>query len=359
MGRQVIATIDRIALLHNFSIIERYAPGSRVLAMVKSNAYGHDLKTVVQTLANKADGFGVASIEEALQCREMGITSEIVLMQGFFKEDELPSIVQNNLSIVVHNHYQLQVLQQTHLSQPITVWLKINTGMNRLGVLPHEVSHFWHALAESPNVKKPIVLTTHFAGSDDPLQLSMRAQFELFQEATAGLPGPRSTANSGAILHFSEAHGAWVRPGIMLYGVAPFQNEMGQDYELKPVMTLSSQLIAIHNLNARALVGYGGTYQCPEAMRVGIVTIGYGDGYPRHAQSGTPVLIRNTEVPLAGRVAMDMIAVDLRLCPQAQIGDPVILWGKGLPVEKIATHADTIPYELLCHITRRVEYQFI
>lgn len=353
MSRPTKITINLTALRHNLRLIKKLAPHSAILAMVKSNAYGHGLERVALALPN-VDALGVACIEEGLLLRAAGITNPIVLMEGLFNVDELAKVIAERFSVVVHHESQVQILEKNSGGVAIPVWLKIDTGMHRLGFTPTEVKKIYQRLLNCSIVKKPVGLMSHFAESDLLAGTSTLQQIEVFNTVTADLTGPRSLANSAGILAWPSAHYEWVRPGIMLYGASPFKGQHAVKYDLQPVMSLSSELIAIHQLAKGARVGYGGTWMCPEEMRVGIVGIGYGDGYPWHAKNGTPLLVNGHLCPLVGRVAMDMIAVDLRTQPDAKIGDTVLLWGPGLPVEIIAEHSDTIAYELLTRITQRV-----
>lgn len=351
--RRTQVSISLAALRHNLAQVRRLAPNSQVMAAVKANAYGHGLARVALSLAD-ADGFGVSCIEEALELREAGITQPITLLEGFFKADELALIAQHRLDLVIHHPSQLDILEQQSLAQSLRVWLKIDTGMHRLGVAPEAAAALWRRIQTHPRLQA-LGQMTHLACADE-LGSSMTArQLACFSETTQALGGLKTIANSAGILGWPQCHGDWVRPGIMLYGVSPLLGARAQEHGLLPVMTLRSELIAVKQVAAGEYIGYGASWQCPEEMPVGVVAVGYGDGYPRHAPSGTPVLLNGREVPLIGRVSMDMLCVDLRSQPQAQIGDPVVLWGEGLPVERIAEHAETIAYELLCGVTRRVE----
>jgi alanine racemase len=322
------------------------------MAAIKANGYGHGLVRVANALAG-SDGFGVACIDEALELRAAGITAPITLLEGFFHPDEIPLIEQHRLDLLLHHPVQTEALEQASIHTSIRVWLKIDTGMHRLGVSPEDAASLWQRLERHPGLQ-PLGQMTHLACADEPGHPATGIQLQLFRRATEALPGERAIANSAGILGWPDSHAEWVRPGIMLYGVSPFIAGRAAEHDLKPVMTLSSELIAVNQLKQGDAVGYGATWTCPEAMPVGVVAIGYGDGYPRHAPSGTPVLVNGRRVPLIGRVSMDMLCVDLRTQPEAHIGDPVVLWGDGLPVEEIAEAAGTIAYELLCSITRRV-----
>jgi alanine racemase len=353
MSRPTQITIDLAALHHNFNQVKKIAPHSAILAMVKSNAYGHGLERIALALP-EADAFGVACLEEGTQLRLAGVKNPIVLMEGLFREDELPRAIAGNFTLVVHHLAQIEMLEKNPHIEPLSTWLKIDTGMHRLGFDPKEAASMYERLMACAAVKKPIGLMTHFAESDSIDKAVTQQQIELFNATTSSFVGPRSLANSAAILAWPSAHADWVRPGIMLYGTSPFGRHQGSEYNLQPVMSLTSELIAIHDLKKGERIGYGGAWTCVEDLRVGVVAIGYGDGYPRHAKNGTPMLVNGQRCSLIGRVSMDMITVDLRPVPEAKVGDPVTLWGKELPVEVIAEHSGTTCYELLTRITQRV-----
>ena len=326
-------------------------------AAVKAEGYGHGLVRTARAL--DADAFAVACVEEALALREAGIDRRIVLLEGVFEADELPWCAQHALDIAVHQPEQLRMLELARLERPLRVWLKIDSGMHRLGLAPETTSAAFQRLRACPAVQAEIGLMSHLARADERDCDYTRQQLQIFETATAGLQGERSLANSAGILGWPQTHFDWVRPGIMLYGASPFAGSVAAEYDLRPVMTLSTRLIAINRLRQGEPVGYGGTWVCPEDMDVGVAAAGYGDGYPRHAPSGTPVLVNGCEAALIGRVSMDMIALDLRQHPGARIGDPVVLWGEGLPVERIAEAAGTISYPLLCGITGRVRVEVV
>lgn len=356
MSRPTQITIDLAALRHNLKQIRNVAPNSGILAMVKSNAYGHGLTRIALALQN-ADALGVACLEEGIILREAGVKNPIVLMEGLFRPDEMQRAVEGNFTLTIHHHDQVKMLEENSIKASLPVWLKIDTGMHRLGFDPEEVPDVFKRLMNCSSVKKPIGLMTHFAESDSVDRAPTQNQIELFNQITQDLTGPRSLANSGGILAWPTAHADWVRPGIMLYGASPFRDRQGSDFNLKPVMTFTSELIAIHNLKKGERVGYGGLWTCTEDMQVGVVAMGYGDGYPWHAKNGTPMLVNGVSCPLVGRVAMDMLNVDLRNQPNAKIGDPVLLWGPELPVETVAAHSNTVGYELLTRITQRVRVE--
>lgn len=353
-ARGTCARINLDALRHNLERVRALAPESRVIAMVKSNAYGHGLVRVAQAL-HQADAFGVACLEEGQKLRAAGIETPITLMSGCFTGAELQEAVSFGFDLVVHREDQVAGLEQSPLQTPPRVWLKLDTGMHRLGFPPEQAHHIHRRLSSIAWVQQPIGLMTHLADADDPGKATTSQQLDRFHALVEGLPGPRSIANSAGIVAWPQSHADWVRPGIMLYGVSPVYNKTAETFGLKPVMTLESRLMEIKRLKQGDAVGYGGQWTCPEDMPVGVVAIGYGDGYPRHAKNGTPVLINDCTCPLVGRVSMDMLTVDLRNCTQACIGDRVVLWGAGLPAEQVANFCDTIAYELFCLVTARVE----
>lgn len=352
MSRPTHMTIDIAALRHNLNRVHEYAPKQYIIAMVKANAYGHGLARVAKALP-MADAFGVASLEEGVILREAGIKQPIILMEGLFNADEIYEAAKHQFTLVVHHQPHVDMLKDISVEKPFPVWLKINTGMYRLGFDPADLPHVYEQLTRLPSVQKPIGLMTHFAEADSPNPASMYKQIEVFCEATVNFKGPRSLANSAAIITTTTAHGDWVRPGLMLYGASPFRDKIGADYGLKPVMTLHSKIIAINKVKKGGKVGYGGTWCADEDMLVGVVGVGYGDGYPQFAGNGTPVLVNNQQCKLVGRVSMDMLTVDLRNSVHAKIGDPVVLWGEGLPVEYVARYCNTTPYEILTRMTPR------
>lgn len=326
-------------------------------AAVKAEGYGHGLVRVARTL--DADAFAVACVEEALTLREAGIERPILLLEGVFEAAELPLCARHGLEIAVHHPEQARMLETARLERPVRVWLKIDTGMHRLGLEPETAPAVFQRLRNGPSVAAAIGLMSHLARADERDCDDTLGQLRTFEAATAGLAGERSLANSAGILGWPQTHFDWVRPGIMLYGASPFVDSLAPDEDLRPVMTFHTRLISIKRLRRGEPVGYGGTWVCPEDMDVGVAAVGYGDGYPRHAPSGTPVLLDGREAALIGRVSMDMITLDLRPHPEARIGDPVVLWGEGLPVERIAQAAGTISYTLLCGVTARVKREVI
>ena len=353
--RTATATIDLTALSQNFQFIKTKSPNSKVLAVLKANGYGHGLERIAKALPH-ADAFGVARIEEALALRAAGIVKPIVLLEGFFTKEDIDILAVNNLQTIVHNEQQLNDILNADLEKPLKVWLKIDTGMHRLGINPEQLSYFYQALTQSVNVQQPIVLMSHLGCADEQNNQATSKQIALFNELTAELLLEKSLANSAGVLYWPESHYQWIRPGLLLYGVSPLPIDVSVN-GIKPVMTLQSRLIAMRDIQAGESVGYSGAWRSEQSTTIGVIAIGYGDGYPRHAPNGTPVLLNGRRVRLVGRVSMDMITVDLGDNSTDQIGDIATLWGKDLPVEEIAKYATTIPYELLCNITRRVNIE--
>ncbi len=349
------ALINQAALQHNISIVRRHAPDANIMAVIKANAYGHGMSRVARMLAVAVDSLAVARTDEAVALRKQGITAPITVLQGFMGHDELMCYADYQLTAVVHQHEQIQLLLNASLPQKIAVWLKMDSGMSRLGFLPTEWAAVYALLQNSEQVQQPFGVMTHLASADEVDCRQSTQQLQRFEALTRQHIGAKSIANSAAVLACPGAVTDWVRPGLMVYGVSPFPNQTAADLGLKAVMTLKSRLISVKTVPQGETVGYGGLWRCRQDTRVGIVSIGYGDGYPRYARNGTPVLINGQVVPLIGRVSMDMLAVDLSALPEAKIGDTAVLWGEGLPVEMIARYAGTIPYTVLCGITPRVE----
>lgn len=357
MSRATTVHLDLEALVHNLGRVRATAPGRKVAAAVKAEAYGHGLVRAARAL--DADAFAVACLEEALTLREAGIVQPILLLEGVFEADELPLCARHDLQIAVHHPEQVQMLERARLERPLRVWLKLDSGMHRLGLEPDTAPATLQRLRDCPAVAPNLGWMSHLARADERDCDDTLGQLQTFETATAGLPGERSLANSAGILGWPQTHFDWVRPGLMLYGASPFVDSLAADEGLRPVMTFHTRLMAIKRLRQGEPVGYGGTWRCPEDMDVGVAAAGYGDGYPRHAPSGTPVLLNGREAPLIGRVSMDMISIDLRGHPEARIHDRVTLWGGGLPVERVAQAAGTIAYPLLCGITARVRREVI
>jgi len=350
MPRPIRATIDSAALRNNLAIARARAPNARVWAVVKANAYGHGLLRAVEALA-PADGFALLDLDEAVRLREAGVRKPVLLLEGFFSLDDLATVVEHSLSVVIHCEEQVDMLVSAGFPARVPLYLKLNTGMNRLGFSPEAFAIALERL-QGCRMAGEITLMTHFADADG--ERGIREQLARFASATNGLALPRSLANSAALLRYPESHADWVRPGIMLYGCSPFPDETAQSLGLQPVMTLTSELLVVRELGEGDRVGYGGAFVAPKRMRIGVVACGYADGYPRHAPSETPVLVAGRRARTAGRVSMDMLTVDLTGVPEAAVGAPVTLWGEGLSADEVATAAGTISYELLCRLAARV-----
>ena len=355
MSRAVVAHIDLEAVAANFERLQKRAPNSRTLAVLKANAYGHGIEAVARRLRH-AEGFGVASQTEAERLRAIGMTQPIVLFGGFDAPQDIAKLAQMKVQPAIHHPAQIAMLEAQPDVGPITVWLKLDSGMNRLGFAPEEFGAALARLRALPNVADDIVLMTHFAASDEIDTTSMLSQLAVFRQATAGLELPVSLANSAAVLDHPETHGDWNRPGGALYGLTTKPGRCGAQDGLHPAMRLSTQLIAVRDKPAGAAIGYGGGFVCPRPTRVGVAAAGYGDGYPRQV-SDAPILVAGQRCRVIGRVSMDLITVDLSNAPQAQVGDEVVLWGEALPVEEVAG-ADTISYELTCRLTERVQFRY-
>jgi len=323
------------------------------MAVIKANAYGHGLVGVARAL-EEADALAVARLEEAVAIRNAGLENRIVLLEGVFHADQLPQASALGLDLVVHSQEQVAMMEAASLPRPVSAWLKVDTGMNRLGFRPEAAGEMAARLARCPGVAPGLRFMTHLACADERDEATTQRQVASFAAALQGLPGDRSIANSAGLLWREDTRADWVRPGIMLYGVSPFAEGCGADLDLRPAMCLTSSVIAVKDVASGERVGYGGVWTADRDSRIAIVAIGYGDGYTRHLGSGTPVLVRGRRAPLAGRISMDMIAVDVSGVPGTMVGDEVVLWGGGLPVEELARRAGTIPYELLCGVTQRV-----
>jgi alanine racemase len=352
MTRPTYALIDRDAFVTNYRTARAMAPGRRAFAVVKADGYGHGAVPLGQALDAEADGFAVACCEEALELRESGIRSPILLLEGVFEPDELVTAAEHGFDIVVHQDRQLDWLTHARLSRPLRVFLKIDTGMHRLGFTPERLVDCRRRLSETANVGDLVVMT-HFARADEPDRPATRQQIERLRSVLGNDPLPLCLANSAAIQAWPAAHGDWIRPGIMLYGSSPIDDQRMQA-ALRPVMRFEAGLIATHRLAAGEAVGYGARFVCDRPMRIGVVAAGYADGYPRHAPDGTPVSVGGHPARLAGRVSMDMLTIDLTDLPEIPLGTRVELWGERVLANTVAQHCDTIAYELFTRITRRV-----
>ncbi len=360
--RPTQAIIHLSALKHNLSVVKTLAPDSRIMAVVKADAYGHGIVPAARAFSD-VDALAVACIEEAMTLREGGIEKPIILLEGFFDSCELELIHRYALQLVIHHQAQIETLN-AYLEKlqgevkPLDLWLKLDSEMNRLGFEQNDFMAAYQQLTSLPHIGS-IRLMTHLACADDIHHKKTPYQIQLFKKCIHGLTEEQSIANSAGVLAWPESHADWIRPGLLLYGCSPLPDCQGSSHNLKAAMNLESALIAKKPLKKGQTVGYGAMSQSEKDTMLGIVAIGYGDGYPRQAEIGTPVWINNRLVPLLGHVSMDMIAVDLGSDANDEIGDRVVLWGKELPVEVIARHANTIPYTLLCGVTSRVTFQWI
>lgn len=352
--RPTKAYISLPALSHNLKLIKQLAPRSKVMAVIKANGYGHGICRVAQQLS-EADGFAVTSIEEALVLRQKGYLHRIVLLEGLFSASEIPVVIQNRLDLVLHSQHQLEWLLDYPFDTTLNVWIKIDTGMHRLGFHPDAVESVVQQLLSKSSAFQ-VHFISHFASADEQDGFSRDFtlnQIDCFDDTTASWPAAKSLANSAGILHYPASHYEWVRPGILLYGCG---NPLGTQHDFKPVMRLESQILSLKWVPKGEFVGYGNAWQASKDTYVGVVAIGYADGYPRHAKEGTPVLVNGVRVRMVGRVSMDMITVDLTaMVNQVKVGDRVVLWGEDdLSADEVAKWCGTISYELLTGVTSRV-----
>lgn len=354
-SRPIRARIAPAAILHNYRLAKRHAPLSKAWAVIKANAYGHGQWRAVDALRGEADGFALLECENAVALREAGVTQPILMLEGIFSARDARAVIEYRLTSAIHCLEQLELLVRNgRFDTPISVCLKLNTGMNRLGFTAATLPRAWEILQQLPQVD--VTLMTHFADADG--ERGVTWQLERFHDLAGDWAGPVSLGNSAAILSHPKAHGDWVRPGIMLYGASPFADQSAVDLGLRPVMTLESAIIGIQELAAGERVGYGGTFTADRPMRIGVVACGYADGYPRHALTGTPIAVMGRRTRTIGRVSMDMLACDMTDIPEAGIGSPVTLWGQGIagavPADEVAAAAGTVAYELFCAVAPRV-----
>lgn len=356
MSPRVTATVELSALRHNLGVVRGFCPGARVMAAVKADAYGHGAVPVARALAEAGvDALAVACMQEALALRRARVRTPIALLEGILTAEEAAAAVYEELDVVVHDHWQLDLLHALGPQAQVGVWFKLDTGMHRLGFPLEDLPVLRQALAVHPGWRFRGWMT-HLATADEPTNSFTAEQIARFSAALEGVPGPRSIANSAGLIAWPQARVDWVRPGIALYGASPLPGQSAAALGLKPAMTLESRVIAVREFDAGESLGYGRIYRCPERMPVGVVACGYADGIRRSLPNGTPMLIGGRRVPLAGRVSMDMITVDLRGIPTPRIGETVRLWGEGLPAETVAEHAGIIVYELFCGLTQRVHF---
>ncbi|OGS94173.1 MAG: alanine racemase [Gallionellales bacterium RIFCSPLOWO2_12_FULL_57_18] len=349
MHRPIQAHINQSALENNLHVARR-ATSARLMSIIKADGYGHGMLRVAGALS-ASDGFALLDIQDAMRLREAGFRQTILILEGFFGAEDLALFAEYDLTCVIHSAWQLALLDAYPKSGKLDVWLKVNSGMNRLGFVPQQVAQAMEQLRRHRAVRE-ITLMTHFANADEARGVA--EPLALFNDVAAPYRISRSLANSAALLRYPETHGDWVRPGLMLYGASPFADASAQQLGLKPAMTLSSRIIAVQELRAGDEIGYGALFRAEHAMRIGIVACGYADGYPRHAPNGTPVLVDGQRAQTLGRVSMDMLYVDLSKLPQAGVGSRVVLWGEGMPIEEVARAAGTVSYELMCALTARV-----
>lgn len=352
MSRGVRARIDRSALKHNLKRVREAAVHSRIMAVVKANAYGHGMVEVARSLWN-ADAFAVESTDEAVKLRDAGIRQGIVLLSGFHDTRELDTIAHRRLLPVIHAEWQVAALRREKTSVVVGIWIKIDSGMHRVGFDPAELPRLLQTLGGLPNVRIEGIMS-HLANADDLSDFATKNQRLVLLDAAQAYSHPLSLANSAGVLGWPGTHLDWVRPGIMLYGCSPIRDRSEARLGLHPVMTLEAKLIATRTVEAGQAIGYGGTWKCETDTRVGVVACGYGDGYPRHAPSGTPVRVRGRTSRILGRVSMDLISIDLSQCSDAGVGDWVELWGANVSASTVAAHAGTIAYELVTGVAARV-----
>jgi alanine racemase len=348
--RPIEAHIDQSSLEHNLWVTRRRAPCSRIMAVIKANGYGHGLFRAAEAFKD-ADGFALLEIADAQRLREAGYLQAILLLEGAFTAEDMAIIAASNLVCVIHSPWQIALLDAYPGRENLDVWLKINSGMNRLGFTPAQATHAMEKLRMHRAVRQ-ITLMTHFANADEARGIA--EPLALFNDFAASYRVSRSLASSAALLRYPQSHGDWVRPGIMLYGASPFADKRAEELGLKPAMTLNSRIIAVQQLQAGDEIGYGAQFRAEYGMKVGVVACGYADGYPRHAQSGTPVLVDGQLTQTLGRVSMDMLYADLSALPEAGVGSRVTLWGEGLPIEDVARACGTVSYELMCALAARV-----
>ena len=356
----ITACIDKNALIHNIKHIKSLVPQSNVIAVVKANAYGHGAYAVANTLKDYVQGFAVARISEAMELRKDGITKPIFLLEGFYNEEDVAYISRYDLYTAAHELEQIEAIEKANIKKPIHVWLQVDVGMHRLGSHDEaQILKLKARLEKCKNVVQPIGLLSHLSVADTPSETEYnQEQIAFFKKISKHFTGDLCLTNSAGIISWPESHTKWVRPGIILYGISPYDDKTGEDLNLKPVMTLKCHILALHKVKKGDKIGYGAYFVADKDTTIGVISCGYADGYPRCAPNGTPVLVNGRIVPTAGHVCMDMMFVDLGENSKDKLGDEVILWGKGLPVEKIAKLCNTIPYELVCKVMPRVDFEF-
>jgi alanine racemase len=356
MSRSTIAILSTENLLDNLRVIQSQAPASKIIALVKANGYGHGIRSVSSRLDKHVFSLGVASSDEAVALRKVGVQCPITLMEGIFEPDELLIASCEKFHVVFHDWWQIEALKKLSLPLPLTAWLKVDTGMGRLGFNPSETLKAYQALLESQQIEKPIGIMSHLACAEEINHPLNHQQIQSFKNLIGDIPGPKSLCNSASLFNFPDTHYDVVRPGISLYGVSPLKEKSAAELGLKPVMTLQTRLIAVRAIAKGASIGYGSQFTCPKDMRVGVIAIGYGDGYPRTIKEGAPILVNNNRCRIVGRISMDMTTIDLENSPDAKTGDPVILWGNNLPIEEVAIYTSHSPYDMLCAVQSRVKF---
>lgn len=358
MGRATRAIIDLSAICQNYRLAKSLAPLSNAVAVIKADAYGHGAVRVALAMESEVPAFGVACIEEAIELRDAGVQKPILLLEGFFTADELSVIAEKNFWTAIHSQQQIRVLQEAKLAAPVNVWLKLDSGMHRLGFESSEYRQAYECLRACGNVAD-VVFMSHLSCADELDKPHTRQQAALFDQTVSGLAAQHSIANSPATLGWPELHRDWIRPGLMLYGASPFEHAHANADQLVAAMTLESEVIAIHDLSAGEAVGYAASFVCDKNTRVGTVAIGYGDGYSRYAGTGTPVMVHGQRTRIIGRVSMDMCAVDLTGLADIEVGSRVELWGRQLSINEVARHCGTIPYTLFTGVTKRVPRYYL
>ena len=352
--RPTSATVRLSAIVNNYRLADSLAPGSQSMPVVKANAYGHGIVKVAKILEPEVPAFGVAFMDEAVQLRDAGISKPILVLQGPSHASDIIEAAGNSFWLRLHNQRQVGWVLSASLNRPVGVWVNVDTGMHRFGLAPEASDQICGALLSSPNVNPGLVLSTHLACADDPADPMTTQQVNTIRSCAGKHNLPLSIANSAGILCWPESHAEWNRPGYMLYGNSPMESTGDDSQELSPAMTMRSEIVAIRDIMPGEGVGYGHVWVAKRQSRIGTIAIGYGDGYPRHAPGGTPVLVNGQRVPLVGRVSMDAIAVDISDLDKVEVGDPVELWGQDLSVDEVALAAGTIGYEILAGLTGRV-----
>jgi len=357
--RTTFATVHLDAIVSNFRLADRLSATSKNIAVIKANAYGHGMVEVAKVLEPEVPAIAVAFMDEAAQLREAGISKPILILQGVSHASEIAEAAANNYWLRLHHQRQLDWVLSSNITRPVRVWVNVDTGMHRFGLAPEAIDQVCGDLLSSPNVHPGLVLSTHLACADDLTNPMTGRQVSMIRSCASQYKLDLSIANSAGILCWPESHADWNRPGYMLYGNSPMEPAGEDSFGLSPAMAMQSELVAIRDITPGDGVGYGLDWVAKKQSRIGTIAIGYGDGYPRHAPSGTPVLVNGQRVPLAGRVSMDAITVDLTGLEKAEVGDPVELWGRELRVNEVASAAGTIGYEILAGLTGRVRISYM